>query len=66
MILNGKKHNLDYSNEAIEYTNKVFYELGQTTDEEEKLEYRKSINYQLMGQLDSQVMDKIVEYFKGL
>lgn len=66
MILNGKKHNPDYSNEAIEYTNKVFYELGQITNEEEKLEYRKSINYQLMGQLDSQVMDKIVEYFKGL
>ena len=66
MILNGKKHNPDYSDEAIAYTEKAFYELGLITDEEEKLEYRKNINYQLMGQLDQDVMKSIVEYFKGL
>ena len=65
IILNGKKHNPDYSYEAIEYSEKVYHDL-ENIDNEEKIIYRKNIDYQLMGKLDNNIMDKIVEYFKGL
>ena len=66
IIVNDKKHNPDYCKDAIEYTDEVFYKLGQIESDEEKLEYRKSLNYQLMGQLDTDIMEQIVEYLKGV
>ena len=61
-ITNGKRHNPNYSNEAIKYTIEVTEELNKIPNEV-KLEYRKSLNYQLMGKLDEEVMSKIIDFF---
>lgn len=63
IIMNGKKHNPNYSNEAIKYTKEVMEKLNEIADANEKIEYRKNLDYQLMGKLDEEVMKKIVDFF---
>ena len=61
MILNGKKHNPDYSDEAIAYTNEVLGKMSQLPKEEID-DYKKNLDYQLMGKLDAKVMEKIIDF----
>ena len=61
IILNGKRHNPNYSKEAIDYTVEVTEKLTSLPNEE-KLDYRKSLDYQLMGKLDLEIMDKIIKF----
>ena len=63
IIMNGKHHNPNYSLNAIEYMDKINKELS-LLSKEEKLEYRKNINYQLLGSLDEEVMDKIINFLE--
>lgn len=65
LIINGKRHNPNYSSAAIDYMIKINEELA-LLPKEEKVKYRENIDYKLLGSLDEEIMDKIVEYFDNL
>ena len=64
LIVDGKKHNPDYSSKAIEYTTQVLNKLHSLTKEEAQ-EFRKDINYHLMGELDNVIMEKILAFLNN-
>ena len=63
-IQENKGHNPDYSLDALAYTKETFLHL-KALPKEEKLDYRKSIDYHRMGMLDENVMNKIAQFLKN-
>ncbi|MDE6656930.1 MAG: lysophospholipase [Anaeroplasmataceae bacterium] len=61
-IVDGKKHNPDYTYEALEYTQAAFTKLKTIEPAEEKLEYRKNLDYHKMGEIDEKVFDDILDF----
>lgn len=62
LIVDNKHHNPDYSLEALAYTQEAFSKIKTIKDEEEKLEYRKNLDYHKMGELDEKVFDHILDF----
>lgn len=62
LIVDGKKHNPDYSVEALEYTKEAFAKLRNMTNKEDILMYRKNLDYHKMGELDEQVFADILDF----
>ncbi|MDE6407500.1 MAG: lysophospholipase [Anaeroplasmataceae bacterium] len=63
-IVDGKKHNPDYTIEALAYTQEAFAKLKTMPNEEDKLEYRKNLDYHKMGELDEKVFAVILDFLK--
>lgn len=62
LILDNKKHNPDYTEDAVNYMLSVNKELKTMTDENAKLEFRKSWDYKRMGKLDEEVISEILKF----
>ncbi len=63
-IVDNKRHNPDYSLEALEYTKEAFTELNSIKDANQKLEFRKNLDYHKMGELDENVFHHIITFLK--
>ena len=63
-IVNGKRHNPDYTLEALMYTQNAFAELKSISNPEQKAEYRRNMDYHRMGEIDRNISSKIVEFLK--
>lgn len=63
MIVDGKKHNPDYSIDAIKYTEESYRRLNQLP-KEEKTNFFRNLDFHRMGALDSSVMDEIVDFLR--
>lgn len=63
IIFNNKRHNPDYSDQAVEYMKKVVTEVRQLNNED-KVIYRKEIDYVLLGELDDNVIKQILDFLK--
>lgn len=64
LIVDGKHHNPDYSIEAIEYANQVMKELRKLPKDQQEA-FRKEISYHKMGQLDQEVLQKMVDFLNN-
>ncbi|MDE7105574.1 MAG: lysophospholipase, partial [Anaeroplasmataceae bacterium] len=64
-IVDGKKHNPDYSYEALSYTEEAFKKLKSIDSVEEKLAYKKGLDYHKMGELDEKVFDVILDFLNS-
>jgi pimeloyl-ACP methyl ester carboxylesterase len=62
VITDKKRHNPDYTIDAVEYMISVNKELKTITDEKKKLEFRKSWDYKRMGRLDDEVISLILDF----
>lgn len=63
-IVDGKKHNPDYTIEALSYTQSAFAKMKSIENEAECLEYRKKLDYHKMGEIDKKVFDVILDFLK--
>lgn len=61
LILKGKNHNPDYSIATLEYTKMVMQQLRKLPKEEQEA-FRKEMDYHKMGELDQEIIHKIVEF----
>ena len=64
IISDNKYHNPNYSDKAIS----IMLEYSTKTKElknEELKNYKKNFDYHTMGELDNEVMDKIILFLKG-
>lgn len=64
-IVDGKKHNPDYTYEALRYTEEAFKKLRDIANAEEKLTYKKGLDYHKMGELDEKVFDVILDFLNS-
>ena len=64
-IVDGKRHNPDYKKEAFDYAIEVQKELLQMKTAEERLEYRKTINYHKLGEIDLDVFGVITDFLNS-
>lgn len=64
-IVDGKRHNPDYKKEALDYAIEVHKELQQLKTEEERLKYRKNINYHKLGEIDLDVFSVITDFLNS-
>ena len=64
IILNGKKHNPDYSDDALQYALECNKEMSQLKGEK-LLIYRMKIDYQRMGEIDNNVFSKIIDFLNN-
>ncbi|MDE7213725.1 MAG: lysophospholipase, partial [Anaeroplasmataceae bacterium] len=60
-IVDGKKHNPDYTIEALTYTQAAFTKIKEIENKTERLEYRKNLDYHKMGELDENVFNDILD-----
>ena len=60
-IVDGKNHNPDYTLEAINYTKGIQAEV-KTLPKERLEEYYQHVDFHKMGELDTVVMEKIVDF----
>lgn len=63
-IVDGKKHNPDYTLEALSYTQSAFIKMKSIENAAERLEYRKKLDYHKMGEIDEKVFDVILDFLK--
>ena len=63
-IVDGKKHNPDYSVEALAYTQAAYEKLNAITNPIDKLEFRRNLDYHKMGELDEKVLRDILDFLK--
>lgn len=64
VIMNDRLHNPDYTLDSIKYFNEFFSNINKYKGEELK-DYFKKQNFHKMGELDSVVIDKIVNFIKN-
>ncbi|MBD5391140.1 alpha/beta hydrolase [bacterium] len=64
-IVDGKKHNPDYTYEALAYTEECSTKGKEITDKTEKIEYLKSLDYHKMGEIDLEVFSRILDFLKN-
>ncbi len=63
LIVDGKNHNPQYTKEAVEKLND-FYKKIKEVKPEEVIPYMQSINFHELGELDSEIMNQIIDFFK--
>ncbi len=63
LILDGKKHNPQYTYESLRKTNEIFMKLKELK-EEEMISFMKGVNFHELGQLDMDIMNQIIDFFK--
>lgn len=63
IIVDGRKHNPHYSDSAVLKLNQLYAKMA-TLTKEEWIEYAKTINFHELGELDSNIMNQIIEFFK--
>lgn len=63
-VVDGKKHNPDYTLEALAYTEECFKKAKEIQDQETKLAYYKSLDYHKMGEIDREVFGRILDFLK--
>ncbi|MDE6660755.1 MAG: lysophospholipase [Anaeroplasmataceae bacterium] len=63
-IVDGKKHNPDYTIEGLTYTEQALGKLKDIKDKDERIEYRKTLDYHKMGELDENVFNDILDFLK--
>ncbi|MDE7384767.1 MAG: lysophospholipase, partial [Anaeroplasmataceae bacterium] len=61
-IVDGKKHNPDYTVEALAYTQDSYAKLKTITTAADKLEFKKNLDYHKMGEIDEKVFDDILDF----
>jgi len=64
IIVDGKKHNPHYSDAAVLKLNELYAKLP-TLNKEEWEAYAKTLNFHELGELDKNIMNQIVEFFKN-
>lgn len=62
LIVDNKNHNPDYTLEAINYTKSVFSKMKEIP-KAEVVNYRKSLDYHKMGEIDLEVFNVILNFF---
>lgn len=62
-ITNGKNHNPNYSINAISLMNEYFTNLKKLS-KDDLSEYMKSVDYLAMGELDEEVMERIIKFIE--
>ncbi len=65
-IVEGKNHNPDYSLEALAYTKEVMTIWNSIKNEEDKLEYKKNMDYHKMGELDQEIISFQLHFLNSL
>lgn len=64
IIEKGKKHNPNYTVEALNYMNNTFVKLNTVSGREEKIKFMKDKSAKLMTVQDEKVMGKVVKFLK--
>lgn len=64
LLVDDRLHNPDYSKEAISYM-KECHSAMKTMSKDEVLEFRKNMNYHLLGQLDPEIINSILNFLKS-
>lgn len=64
-IVDGKKHNPDYTLEALAYTKSSYEAISLIVDETEKMNRKKQLDYHKMGEIDEKVFDIILDFLKS-
>ena len=63
-VTEGKFHNPHYTAEGLALMNEFNEKLSKLSDEDEKNEYKKTVDFIAMGALDTAVMDIVAEHIK--
>lgn len=64
VTIDKKRHNPDYSLDAVEYMIDMNKKLRTISDNEEKINFRKTWDFKRMGTLDDQIISDIVDFLK--
>lgn len=64
LILENRKHNPDYSLDAINYMSQVYTKLN-SLNESDKKEYLKTVDFKKMGVLDLDIMNQILAFYNN-
>ncbi len=63
LIVDGKRHNPDYCEDALKYTSDSFAKMKQMT-KEEKGKFYAQLDFHRMGALDEEVMESMLQFLK--